>query len=163
MLKVRKLDYRPWPVTVTLQECIEATGEVKEVSNTFIAHFKPFTEQDLKAAREEAVAAHPAPAGVEEDQLPLALMLQRNATFFALLVRGWGKEVVDEAGQPIPYSAEMLASLVTGPDGIPISAGLNAAIFQIQYGLAPQKNSGTSPSPGPSAGEGEAPTSSPTT
>lgn len=148
MFRYRKIEYRPWPVTVALLLCAETTGAVEEISKTFVAHFRPFTEaayqSDLVAARE----AVPIPAGMLEEDLPLALGLQRNADLFARLICGWGEEVRDEAGEPVAFTPAALAELITGPDGMAVSAGINRAITELRLGIAPQKNSLTSPSPG---------------
>lgn len=156
MLKLRKLNYRPWPVGVTLQECLEATGEVVEVRQTFVAHFRPFTEDEFMLAREAALAAVPPPAGSEESSPPMQVVLRRNTVFFGALLCGWGADVLDETGAPLPYSAEALTALVTGPDGIAVSAGVNQALLELRFGMAPQKNLRPSPAPGPIAAEAAA-------
>lgn len=165
MFRYRKIDYRPWPVTVALLLCAEATGAVEEVAKTFVAHFRPFTEEGYQAAIEAAREAVPLPAGMLEADMPLALGLRRNADLFARLICGWGGEVRDEAGEAIAFSPAALAELVTGPDGMAVSAGINRALTELRLGIAPQKNSLTSPPPGPALDEvrAEAATSSPTT
>ena len=47
-ITIRKINHRPWPVTVTLQTCNEADGSVTALEHTFIAHWKAFTEAELK-------------------------------------------------------------------------------------------------------------------
>lgn len=165
MFRYRKIDYRPWPVTVALLLCAEATGAVEEVSNTFVAHFLPFTEAEYQAAIEAARQAVPPPEGMQEADMPLALGLRRNADLFARLISGWGDEVQDEAGESVAFSPAALAELVTGPDGMAISAGINRALTELRLGIAPQKNSLTSLPPGPALDEVkvEAATSSTTT
>lgn len=158
-LKYRKAGYRAWPVTVTLHLCDEASGAVVEEKACFVAHFTHFSEAGYVAALERAKAAVPAPEGADGERLPIYLALARNAHLFAALMCGWGGEVVDDDGNPLPYSAEALAALVTGADGLAVSAGISNAIAQIRFGQAPEKNLNPSPSPGQGCGEGAAPTS----
>lgn len=166
---VRKTTSRAWPATVAMLVCDEATGEVTETKQTFIAHWKAFTEDDIAAARALARTQHPAPAAfaaVEEAddwaKLPVALLLKRNAAVFRQLLCGWGSELRDESNTPIPFGAEALTALVTGPDGLAVSRGLSDALGQLRFGTAPEKNSAPSPSLGPDAGEGVAKTNLPT-
>lgn len=44
---------------------------------------------------------------------------------------------------------EALTGWVCGPDGLALSAGLNAALSEIRFGVAPAKNLPTSPALGP--------------
>ena len=152
---VRKITHRPWPVTVTLMEA-DAAGVVHEVENTFVGHFRAFTEEDFEAVMKESAVAVPAllatgaeTSSSQEERLPLPVVLQRNAFIFSRLMVGWGTEVRDEHGASIPYSAEALSALVTGPDGRAVSIALNTALSQIRFGVAPEKNVETSPAPGP--------------
>ena len=152
-ITIRKLKHRPWPVTIKRQICDE-DGTVSEVENTFVAHWKPFTEDDLQGIFDAAEQAVPAPKSPGSDQadvanLKLREVLARNALIFPQLIVGWGPEVLDEDGQPLTYSTEELAALITGPDGMAISAGLNTAMSEIRWGVAPAKNSSTSPTAGP--------------
>lgn len=153
MFKIRKLNHRPWPVTVTALECDEATGEVLAIEQKFIAHFKPFSESEFMKIRDAAQASVPLPEGVDVDSPPMEITLARNAALFARIICGWGPEVTDESGQPVPYSTEALSELVTGPDGIAFSAGLSQALMEVRFGIAPAKNSKTSPMPGQMPGE----------
>ena len=152
---VRKLAYRPWPVEVTLQKC-NSSGDVAEIKNTFVGHFRPFTEACFEHAVKTARAAHPVIEGEDEDRPPMPILLRRNADVFAQLMCGWGAEVTDEAGIPIPFSEAALIALVTGPDGLAVSVGINTALNQIRFGVAPAKNASTSPAPGPVSGVVEA-------
>lgn len=156
--KVRKLDYRPWPVTVTQRDC-QSDGSVAESQVVFIGHFKYFTEDDVMAARAEVFGT-----GTEEELAAaaasrlLADEARLQAKFHASLMCGWA-EITDEAGQPLPWSEDKLIELATGPDGMAIRAGLSQALLEIRFGIAPQKNGSTSPAPGPLPGASEAPTS----
>lgn len=157
MLKFRKLDYRPWPVGVTFQVCDEATGVVTEVEQTFIAHFKPFSEADLLRARREVFGDETDVANnARINALPVAEYAVMESCFFAALVCGWSS-IADEDGSPVSYSATALQGLCAGPDGAAFRRGINRAITQIRFGVAPAKNAETSPSPGPvpASGEGE--------
>lgn len=140
----RKLAYRPWPVTVTYQECDDA-GQVSEIKQTFVAHFIPFSEEKIEELIAEANKKHPA---ADEGSVSLATQLLRNGYVFSSLIVGWGKEVRDELNKPIPFSPELLCSWVTGHDGMLITNGINVALGQIRFGHAPEKNSKTSPEPG---------------
>ncbi len=151
---VRRIAHRPWPVTVVLQEADAGTGEVREVKSTFIGHFRPFTEDEFEQIVKAAEAAVPAPVGDDTpERLPLPLVLRRNAAIFSGVLTGWGPEVRDETGASIPYSAEALTAMVTGPDGRAVSVGFNEALAQIRYGVAPKNNDVTSPAPGHAPGE----------
>lgn len=150
---IRRLPYRPWPVTVA-QLVSDEAGEVQEVKQTFVAHFRPFTESEYEQLEKDGEAKFPAPA--DAAGAPLPLILQRNAKLFTALIVGWGKEVQDESGKPIPFSAKTLDAMVTGEDGLPISAALHLALQQLRYGVAPEKNLPISAAPGPSAEPAEA-------
>lgn len=172
MLTVRKSRLRPWPVTVRLQECDEATGAVTEIQSTFVLLFTPFTEEEYHAVVSEGgdeippeeqarIAALPpaeAAAALLGRLPPPHEILARNARRYPRLIGGWSG-VTDENGQPIAYSAAALAELVTGPDGMAVSRAINLAIDQIRRGEAPRKNSSTSPEAGPVPAADEAPTS----
>lgn len=158
--KVRKTAYRAWPVTVLLQEG-DAAGNVIEVAQRFVVHFRPFTEAEHQDIVDALEKAFPLPEGKERHGIDIAL--QRNAEYFFRLLAGWGAEVTDESGQPIPYSAEALADLVTGPDGLAVSAGLVRAVNELRFGVAPEKNSSPSVAPGDSSAATGGATSSPTT
>ena len=162
MFKVRKLGYRPWPVTVTLMDCNES-GEVTELKQTFVGHFAMLPEKEITAISDQVFGSEektgddsaPAPKPLSET---LSEMLEKNAKFFCKMLVGWGKEVVDENKTPIPFSAEALTTIVTGPDGIAFSAGINRAIFEFRHGIKPEleKNSPASPVDGPKTAEAEA-------
>lgn len=155
---VRKLDYRPWPVSVGILVC-DDNGETTEVRQTFIAHFKPFTEEQVKAIREEIFGvgtdeelAARAEARCVADQGAL------EAQFLTRLVCGWSK-LIDENDTPLTFSEAALIALATGMDGVPFRRGFNDAIVQIRFGIAPAKNVVTSPAPGPAPAADEVATS----
>lgn len=143
MFIVRKLKHRPWPVVVKLQSTNEH-GEIVVTEHRFVAHFSAFTEAEYKAILDELTAADATPA----QDLPIADLLERNVALFSRLIVGWGNEVRDEAGQPLPYNIDQLRQLVTGPDGMAISAAINVALAEIRFGAASAKNSPTSAAPG---------------
>ena len=149
---IRKLKNRPWPVTVRMKVCAD-NGEVTEIAETFIAHWKPFDEAEFKAIVDSAEATLPPPA--EGQDQPMRDVLARNALIFTALIEGWGEEVRDENGQPGPYSGDALAALIKGPDGVSVSSALNHALTEIRYGIAPAKNSPTSPEAGPAPASDE--------
>lgn len=182
---VRKTKHRAWPVTVTLLVGDDA-GQVQAVKNTFVAHFRPFSEAEFDALVtriaaddppcleplpevDEVLAPDLAPFEVafergelaltaeDADERPLlSVILRRNAELFGSLIVGWGAEVRDEQGVSIPFSRATLAEMVTGADGVAISAGINTALGELRFGVAPAKNAETSPAPGPMAGADEA-------
>lgn len=159
--RIRQTSYRAWPVTVLLQEC-DAQGVVAETRQTFVGHFKAFAEAQHQAMIEALDARYPLPA--EQDRLDLPTVLRRNADYFGQLLTGWGPEVTDDGGTPLPFTAEALTAMITGPDGLAISAALSRAVSEIRFGVAPAKNSLTSPAPGESpAGPGEVQTNQPPT
>lgn len=158
--KVRKVQFRRWPVSVVLHD-IDPAGQPVEITQSFVGHFLPFTEEDLRAAQK---AINDGLEG-EEAQKAVAKLSQadtarREAAFFALLMCGW-EEMFDEAGQPLAYSEEALARLCCGNDGPAVRRGLNGSILELRLGMAPAKNDVTSPAPGqpPAPGEDTAPTS----
>lgn len=171
MFTVRKLKYRPWPITVALQMLGE-DDEVVEHKHTFIGHFAPFSEEKFKAVWDEVSAAKKDAVAnetgdvehVEEPKGAPALheVLQRNAVVFSRILVGWEK-VRDEEGADIPFSHEALTAMVTGPDGLAISAGISNALHEIRFGKVGVKNSNTSAKPGPNAGAAEVATNSLTT
>lgn len=159
--KVRKLTYRPWPVTVKLLES-DAMGVVTETEQTFVGHFKALSEAKHQSIIEALDAEYPLPAGQERPDMPT--VLRRNADYFSRLLAGWGPEVADEDGTPLLFSVEALSAMITGPDGLAISAALTRAANELRFGVAPAKNSLTSPAPGESsAGPGEVGTNLPPT
>lgn len=145
-ITIRKITHRPWPVTVRIPVCDETTGQVAELEQTFIAHWQAFSESTLKAVFEEADRHFPPPAA--GSVLPLDVALKKNAWVFAQLLTGWSA-VRDESENDIPYTEEALTDWVCGADGLALSAGLNASLSEIRFGVAPAKNSPTSPAPGP--------------
>lgn len=154
-MKYRKLTHRPWPVTVTFHECDETTGEVREVEQSFIGHFTPFTEADLLEHR-SAVFGDEADKAVKArlDDMPVADYAALEAGFFTRLMCGWSA-VTDEQDAPLAYTAEQLRALCCGPDGAAFRRGINRAVSEIRFGVAPAKNSSTSPVPGPTPASGE--------
>jgi len=166
---VRKSKSRPWPVTVTLQVG-DDEGNVQVVEQKFVGYFRPFSEAEFRTILDEETARDGltvveeriAPAG-DSSALPAMPLppvptpaegLETNARIFARLLDGWGK-VLDESKVPIPYSKAALTALVTGEDGMAFSAGINHALTQMRFGVAPAKNAVTSLAPGPKAGAAE--------
>lgn len=156
MLIVRKLPHRPWPVTVTLMNCSES-GEVTELRQTFVAHFAVLSEEEITAASDSVYKTGDGSV-TEPAEKPLFEVLKKNAEFFCKMLVGWGSEVVDESLKPIPFSAKALTAMVTGPDGVAVSTGINRAIFEFRHGLKPElaKNSLASLVDGPKTAEAEA-------
>lgn len=170
--RMRKAGSRPWPVKFTLLDSNEE-GEVAPIEQGFIGFFVPFNEQqydDIIAEEERkffgidaAIVEANATAGESLAVIPQAppigerpphVTLALNARIFARFMNGWSK-VMDADGNPIAYSTAALAELVTGPDGMAISVGINQALAQIRFGIAPAKNAQASPAPGlvPASGE----------
>ncbi|MDD5176752.1 MAG: hypothetical protein PHQ05_10060 [Sterolibacterium sp.] len=175
----RRSKFRNWPVTVKQSECNDA-GEVTETASTFVAHWRPFTEEDIENLLEAAKSKYPAPkvdilptpteGKAEEVSLkegegpvPMSVALKRNAHLFCNIVGGWGEEVTGEDKSPLQFSEKELAAMITGPDGMAISTGLHRSLLELRYGLAREKNLPASPAPGVNSAPAEAETSSPAT
>lgn len=175
MFVPRKLGYRPWPISITLQD-LDTNNEIVEETHTFIGHFRLFTEDEYKTLVDEingvvppvegaeppVEGAEPPPEVKPPENLVLAAVLKRNAQLFGNLMIGWS-EVRTKQGQEIEFSPETLTGLVTGHDGFAVSAGISLALTEIRFGRAGVKNSQTSAKPGPGLAEGAPATSSPTT
>ena len=153
--KIRKLQYRRWPVTIKLAEC-DAAGQVVEAEQQFIGHFNAFTEADIVKARTEVFGA------ISDEDLaknsqgrPLHEQGALDAEFYGHLMCGW-EQLVDEAGDAFQFSREALKAICTGPDGMAFRRGIGQAIVEIRFGIAPAKNAVTSPAPGPASGPSEA-------
>lgn len=162
---LRKLKHRPWPVAVKLLSS-DDEGNVTEAGFEFVIHFKPFSEAEIKALSERTLEADKKPpaegAETANAERSIADLLERNVQFFAPLIDGWSK-VNSEDGAPLPYTDETLHAMVTGPDGMAISAGIHAALRELRFGVAPAKNSLPSVAPGLVPAAVEAPTNSPAT
>lgn len=149
MFKVRKLAYRPWPVNVSLLDCDPETARVTEQTHTFIAHWKPFSEIDLTKIRSRIYG------DLDDDALRAAAgerTVLENARldvdFLAEFLAGW-EGVFDGDGAPIAFDRYALDALCLGDDGPAIRRALHASLNEIRFGVPAQKNSLTSPQPGP--------------
>lgn len=173
MYIIKKTAFRRWPVTVTRPECDDA-GNLTTVSYSFIVHWAPFTEAQLKTIFDQLDIDHPAPqppkdaqGNVTGDAPPMdnAALLARAAALHRQLVVGWGPEVCNENGGPVPFTPGMLTEMITGDDGLFMAGAFNTALFELRHGVAPAKNLPASPATGPvpAAGEAAAPTSLATT
>lgn len=161
MFTVREIAYRPWPVVIVRQEA-NAAGEIVEVKETFIGHFLPFSEAELKAIIDESRAVQaPVADGVAAER-SYAELLEDNFRVFSRVLVGWS-EVRDDHKVDIPFSLPLLRSLTTGRDGMVFSAGINKALAEIRFGAVAVKNSSPSVAPGQSPGAVEAPTNFPAT
>jgi hypothetical protein len=158
-LKIKRLNHRAWPVTVTLQES-DDNGVVTATEQTFVAHFKPVTEEEREAITAKVNEKYPLPKDGERDDM--RVVLARNAEYFSHLVVGWGDDVQNEDGTPTPFTQAALTALVTGPDGLAISQAMVRADNEIRFGVAPAKNFKTSPAHGEISGAVEVATSLPT-
>lgn len=161
---LRKLKYRPWPVTVTLVESDEA-GVVSENKLVFVVHFNPLSEADIKAAFDEEVGEEKLAAGGDDAkpvERSVALILEKNSRLFARFICGWSK-VQDEEGVAVPFSPAALHALIVGPDGLAVSAGLQTALNELRFGLGAAKNSQNSVEPGQAPVPAEDSTNSPAT
>lgn len=152
MFKIRKVAYRAWPVGVILLES-DAAGNVTELTQRFVAHFKPMSEADYDALAAELDKTFPPEADVTDR--PMSCTLKRNAWYFSRLLVGWGDEVRDENGSPVPFSESTLKALLASPDGLAFSNALVQANNQIRCGVAPEKNSPTSVVSGGDSSAGE--------
>lgn len=157
-LKIRKIDYRRWPVTVTLRSCGD-DGAVTAEDVRFIGHFRALDEDAITAIRAEVfgVGSDDELRAVAEKR-PAGEQARLEALFFCRLMCGW-EAVLDEADRPIPYGDDALIALATGDDGPAIRRGLAGAVLELRLGVAPIKNAATSPAPGAASAAGEAATS----
>lgn len=167
----RKTAHRSWPVTFILKEYDAESKEVRDQSVTVIFLWKLFNERMFDQLMGDVNKRFPLPVQQPEGEAQkaqpkeptIAEALDRNAALFEQLIGGW-LDVIDDDGNALPFSAEELKALITGPDGLAITAGLSEALGQIRFGNAPRKNSEPSPAPGQEQGAREAaPTSSTTT
>ena len=157
-LRITKVPYRRWPVTVALRSCDDA-GEVTESDHRFVAHFTAFDEAGIDKARREVFGdGDDAALRLEAEKRTSPEQAALEAKYFCRLVCGW-EAVTDDDGQPVTFSTEMLTALLTGEDGPAFRRAFNVAIVQLRMGVAPAKNVVTSPAPGPMQEAGEAATS----
>ena len=158
---IKKLKHRPWPVTVKRVVSSE-DGVITEVEDAFVAHFKPFDEAEYKALLDRfSIDVKGADGEIKTDH-PIADLLDNNAHIFCELLVGWAK-VLDDERNPVPFSPAGLRALVTGSDGLAVSTGINKAIAELRFGIAPAKNSQTSVEPGHAPAPAEGSTNSPAT
>ena len=114
----------PWPVIVKIPN----GGTFDETRFTGI--FKVLSEAEF-----EAWGATPDIPVEELSKRKLSQVLADNAEKFAQVLIGWGPEVIDAAGEPVPFSAEVLKAQVRGRHGLALSAGINTALHQIRFGI----------------------------
>ncbi len=126
-----------WPVVV----CVPADdGRFEEWQFTGI--FRVLSEAEFEAWSDKPAVE--GVAGVIEAvpdklaTLPLSEVLASNADKFAEVLVGWDG-VTNETGESIPFSVELFKAQVTGRHGRALSVGLNAALAQIRYGVAPDQ------------------------
>jgi len=157
-IQINRSQHRRWPVSVMTLVC-QDDGSVVEVENRFIGHFRPFNEDEVKAIRSEIFGD-----GTDEELdkraegRTTAEQAALETAFYERLMCGW-EAVLDEAGQPVPFTPATFKDLAAGPDGHRVRRGLAKATLEIRFGIAPAKNVGTSPEPGPAASAGEVATS----
>lgn len=113
----------PWPVDVRMPA---AGGEF--VTQRFTALISALSEADHAALLDLPAPDPAAPPKTERDHLA------DNARLFPRYIAGWdGVQRLD--GTPVPFSAEALAALVTGPHGKAVSAGLWQAVAEVRHGV----------------------------
>ena len=71
MFVVKKLNHRPWPVTVTRLIC-DSSGKVESVSASFVGHFKPISAEDFQVLLDKHSA------GAEEGLMPHARAVEEG-------------------------------------------------------------------------------------
>ncbi|HJW23758.1 MAG TPA: hypothetical protein VJ576_02580 [Rhodocyclaceae bacterium] len=140
-----------WPVTVRMP----ATGG-GFVDRRFTARFRVLSEEGHKALFSSPDAAKAggqegAEKAEAEKELVLSEVLQDNAERLPKIVVGWGEDVTDPQGRPVPFSVSTLQALITGPHGAAISKGFWQAVNEIRYGLAPAGGASLGNSAPPSA------------
>ena len=109
-----------WPVVVELPV---SGGGVKKFEFTGV--FERLSETDLEALSIEVAAlqAEGQQPGVNADAI----------AFFSVVLKNW-KDVRDEAGEPVPYLADALETVLTGKDGMVVAIALWRAHNQMRAG-----------------------------
>lgn len=136
-----------WPVIVY----VPVDG--KHVQHVFNGTFRVLSEQEHQEM-------FPPRDDVDEPDWPA--ILADNADKLPRVMLGW--DVRDEAGEAV--AIEMLPSLITGPSGKWVSAGIRRALGEIVFGADAQTGAAagnSQPAPGDGSGaqpSAEAPTSS---
>lgn len=113
-----------WPVVVKIPN----GGTFDETRFTGV--FKVLSEEEF-----EAWGAAPDVPAEELSNRKLSQVLADNAEKFAQVLIGWGPEVMDSAGNSVPFTPELLKAQVRGKHGLALSSGLNAALHQIRFGI----------------------------
>ena len=111
-----------WPVTVELPSNGGAT-----LKQTFTGTFRRLSDAEGDALRKTC----------ERPDLEGQTIRggEENAAFFGAVLSDW-QGVTDEAGSPVPYSAERLKTLLTGISSIPLAIGLWRAWGEMRTGAA---------------------------
>lgn len=144
MYAARKINHRPWPVKVILQDF--DGKEVVESEHVFIGYFKSFSEDDFAKILRD-IDGEGDDVADRLKSMSLADSLWRNARIFERLMVGWS-DIFDGDGAPLPFTPAALRDEVTGPNGLAVSAAINVAIAELRFGAASAKNSQTSASAG---------------
>lgn len=126
-----------WPVAV----CVPAdNGRFEEWQFTGI--FRVLSEAEFDAWSDkpviEDVVADLEAVPAQVAALPLSEVLARNADKFAEVLVGWD-DVKSENGEAISFSVELFKAQVMGVHGRELSVGINTALRQIRYGVAPDQ------------------------
>lgn len=114
----------PWPVDVR----VPAAGGTF-ITRRFTARINVLSESDYQRLLDAPAADPAAPEKTEKEHL------EDNARLFPSFIAGWGKDVQTPDGQPVPFSIQALADLVTGPYGKAVSAGLWRAVSEVRHGV----------------------------
>ena len=144
MYAARKINHRPWPVKVILQDFDGKA--IVESEHVFVGYFKAFSEDDFAQVLKQ-VDGNGGDVAERLKSMSLAESLERNARIFEQLMVGWA-EVMGGDGNPLPFSTGALRDEVTGPHGLAVSAAINVALAELRFGAASAKNSQTSASAG---------------
>ena len=126
-----------WPIVV----CVPADGgRIEEWKFTGI--FRVLSEAEFDAWSDgpeiDDGAADPEAVSAQVAVLQLSEVLARNADKFAEVLVGWDG-VTSENGEAIPFSVELFKAQVMGVHGRALSVGINTALRQIRYGVAPDQ------------------------
>lgn len=134
MFRLVKDPVAPWPVKIPV---VTATGDVVEEACTLM--LARIGQRDFEHLFGRA------PGDTVEE------VVASNRRAFDRVVRGW-EGIVDETGDPVPFTPEAVARLLDFP-GFPGAFGAAYTAFYLALPEAREKNSARSPAGGQAAAE----------
>lgn len=120
---IKSLDSYEWPVDVQIPTTDEKTGEGKFETHRFTGRFKHHSKTELEAISKKVDLAGSVtelqtqmaalPPGDPRRQTVAALMFaQVQIETYVHLWDGWGNDLTDQDGDPLPYSDDMKRKLL---------------------------------------------------